>query len=50
MDKMLMSVGVFLFFLILFSIQYTLNKVLVTLNKIETNTRGGRIKIDEDYR
>jgi|LGVF01.2.fsa_nt_gb hypothetical protein len=46
--KMLIIVGVFIFFLILISLQYTLNKVLVTLKKIETNTRGGRIKHDDD--
>ncbi len=46
--KMLIIVGVFIFFLILISLQYTLNKVLVTLKKVETNTRGGRIKHDDD--
>jgi hypothetical protein len=41
-------VGVFLFFLILISMQYTLNKILLVLKKVEKNTRGGRIDIDED--
>jgi len=48
METMLAKIGVFIFFLILISIQYTLNKVLVTLKKIEKNTRGGQVKVDED--
>ena len=48
--EMLLIVGVFVFFLILISMQYTLNKVLLTLKKIEINTRGGRVKHDDlDY-
>ncbi len=35
-------------FVILISLQYTLNKVLVILKKIEINTRGGRIKHDDE--
>lgn len=50
MGNIVMSVGIFLFFLVLFSIQYTLNKVLLVLKRIESNTRGGRIDVDEDYR
>lgn len=49
MDNMLIIVGVFIFFLILISIQYTLNKVLVVLKQIEINTRGGKIKSDDHY-
>lgn len=50
MNNLLPIVAGFVLFLILFSLQYTLNKVLVELKKIEKNTRGGRINIDEDYR
>jgi len=46
---MLTRVGIFVFFLILISIQYTLNKVLVQLKKIEVNTRGGRIEHDDNH-
>lgn len=46
--KMLIIVGVFIFFLILISLQYTLNKIFVVLKKIEENTRGGRVKHNED--
>lgn len=50
MDSILLKVGIFLFFLIIISLQYTLNKVLVVLRKIEINTRGGRIEHDHtDY-
>lgn len=45
--KMLIIVGIFIFFLILISLQYTLNKILVVLNRIEVNTRGGRIEHDD---
>jgi len=45
--KMLIIVGVFIFFLILISLQYTLNKVLLVLKRIEINTRGGRIDHDD---
>lgn len=47
--EMLTRVGIFIFFLILISIQYTLNKVLVELKKIELNTRGGRIEHDDNH-
>lgn len=47
MDKMLVIVGIFIFFLILISIQYTLNKVFVVLKEIELNTRGGKIKHED---
>lgn len=47
MENMLFKIGIFIFFLILISIQYTMNKILVALNKIETNTRGGRIDHDD---
>lgn len=48
--NMLIAVGIFIFFMIMISLQYTLNKVLVVLKKIEINTRGGRIKHDDsDY-
>lgn len=47
MSRLLVSVGIFVFFLILISLQYTLNKVLLTLKKIEINTRGGRIDHDD---
>ncbi len=48
MLDILWTVGVFLFFLILISMQYTLNKILLVLKKVEINTRGGRIDYDED--
>lgn len=49
MENMLVIIGVFVFFLILISIQYTLNKVLVVLKEIESNTRGGKVKHDDHY-
>lgn len=45
--KMLIIVGVFIFFLILISLQYTLNKVFLVLKRIEINTRGGRVDHDD---
>ena len=45
--KMLIIVGVFIFFLILISLQYTLNKVFLILKRIEINTRGGRVDHDD---
>ncbi|WP_240842975.1 hypothetical protein [Acidaminobacter sp. JC074] len=48
--NMLIAVGIFVFFLILISMQYTLNKIFVVLKQIEVNTREGRIKHDDiDY-
>ena len=47
-DNMIWIVGGFIFFLILFSLQYTMNKIYVVLKKIEINTRGGRIKHDDE--
>lgn len=47
MTDVLMKIGIFVFFLILISLQYTLNKIFVVLKKIEVNTRGGRIDHDE---
>ncbi len=47
---MFIAVGIFVFFLIMISVQYTLNKIFVVLKKIEINTREGRIKHDDiDY-
>lgn len=47
--KMLLIVGVFIFFLILISLQYTLNKIFVVLKRIEENMRGERIRHDETH-
>ncbi|MBN2795792.1 MAG: hypothetical protein JXR88_10325 [Clostridia bacterium] len=47
MENILLKIGIFVFFLVLISLQYTLNKVFVVLKKIEVNTRGGRIDHDE---
>lgn len=47
MSNLLVSVGIFVFFLILISLQYTINKIFVVLKKIEINTRGGRVDHDD---
>lgn len=49
MDKNILIICVMLFFVILISIHLTMNKILIALNKIEVNTRGGRIKHDDNY-
>lgn len=49
MEGMLTKVGVFVFFLILISLQYTVNKILVVLKRIEKNTRGGHNDHDDTY-
>lgn len=48
MENMLIKVGIFVFFLILVSLQFTMNKIFVVLRKIEINTRGGRIEHDDN--
>lgn len=51
MEKNIIILAILMLFVILVSLQYTLNKVLVELKKIERNTRGGKIKNDHvDYR
>lgn len=46
MEKNIIVMAVIMFFVILVSLQYTLNKILVELKKIELNTREGKIKND----
>lgn len=48
MDKSIIILAVIMLFVILISLQYTLNKVFVILKRIEINTRGGRVEHDDD--
>lgn len=47
MEKNIVILAIIMFFVILVSLQYTLNKIFVELKKIEINTRGGKIKHDK---